>query len=288
MEFQENVPIGRKTTMRIGGEARFYGEIKQREDCEQAFAFAAEKNLPLIVLGGGSNTVFADGTIESVVVRPKADAMAIDGTTVTLQSGKNLAMLVNELAKDGLDLSALTGIPGCIGGAVIGNAGQGPTGIWLDTYVQQVTACTKDGWQEMTKDDCEFGYRESIFKKRGEPVLIWEVVLQVPQKDASEIQAEIEQLLQKRLDTQPHVKTAGSCFKAVGDVPAWKLIDAAGLRGTRIGDVHVSEKHANFLLNDGEGKFEDAVALVKKIEGTITEPLDVEMRFVGNDGNLVF
>lgn len=284
MDFQEHIPVGRKTTMRIGGEARFYGEIVHKEDCKQAFAFAAEKSLPLIVLGGGSNMIFADGIVNAVVVRVKAAETIIAGPTVTLQSGKNLAMLLNELAQEGLDLSALTGIPGSIGGAIIGNAGQGPKGIWIDSFVQEVTVYTNDGWQTLTKEECAFGYRESVFKQKGEPVLIWEVVLEVPQNEPAEIQAEIQRLLQKRIETQPHVKTAGSCFKAIGDVPAWKLIDAAGLRGTKMGNVVVSEKHANFLLNDGDAKFDDAVALVQKIKATVAKPLEVEMRFVQPDG----
>lgn len=288
MDFQENVPIGRKTTMRIGGNAKYYAEIRTKEECEAAFQFATQKQLPVVVFGGGSNTVFANGTIDAVVMRPKADAVTKKGSTVTVEAGKNLAMLVNELAKEGLDLSALTGIPGCIGGAIFGNAGQGPSGIWIDAYVQQVTAYTKNGWQDYTRNDCTFGYRDSLFKQMAEPICIWEIVLEVPKGDANEIEANIQRLLQKRLETQPHVKTAGSCFKAVGDVPAWKLIDAVGFRGTRIGDVHVSEKHANFLLNDGAGTFSDALALVQKIEGSVTETLDIEMRFIQNDGSLAF
>ena len=288
MEYSEHVPIGQKTTMRIGGQARYYIELEQAKDCEQAFAFATEHHLPLLVLGGGSNTIFADGTIEAVVVRPKANAVDVQDNIVTVQSGKNLAMLINELAKEGLDLSALTGIPGSIGGAVFGNAGQGPGGIWLDTFVQNVTAYTANGWQEYSVADCAFGYRTSVFKQQNMPSIVWSVQLRVPKKDPAAIKENIQALLQRRLDTQPHVKTAGSCFKAIGNTPAWQLIDTAGLRSARIGDVHVSEKHANFLLNDGKGTFADAVALVQKIEDSLTEALEVEMRFVQTDGSTAF
>lgn len=110
----------------------------------------------------------------------------------------------------------------------------------------------------------------------------------IPKGDPSVIKAEIERLLQKRIETQPHAKTAGSCFKAVGDTPAWQLIDAAGLRDTVSGGVHISEKHANFLINDGEGSFHDAVNVVRTIEEGIGEGLQVEMRFVKEDGTLEF
>ena len=97
---------------------------------------------------------------------------------------------------------------------------------------------------------------------------------------------EVERLLQQRIKTQPHMKTAGSCFKAVGSTPAWKLIDAAGLRGRQQGGVSVSEKHANFLINEGEATFEDAVSMVKHVRTHVNDPLEVEMRFYDTDGKL--
>jgi len=91
--------------------------------------------------------------------------------------------------------------------------------------------------------------------------------LNVATAPAAEVQVKIEALLKRRIETQPHVKTAGSCFKAVGETPAWKLIDAAGLRGYSVGDVAIAEKHANFLLNAGKATFDDTVTLVKNVKG---------------------
>ena len=288
MQIQELVAVGSKTTMRIGGQARYYAEIATKEDAEEALRFSKEKNIPLIILGSGSNTVFADGVIEALVVRIKADKTSVEGNQIRVEAGKNLAMLINELAKQNLDLSALTGIPGTLGGAVFGNAGQGQKGIWIEYYVKDVTALIDGRWQTLPKAACEFKYRESVFKHMKEPLILWEVVLEVPTRDRALVEAEVKVLLQKRIETQPHIKTAGSCFKAVGDTPAWKLIDAAGLRGTKIGDVQIAEKHANFLLNIGKANYEDAKAIVKKVKKTITEPLDVEMRFIEPDGSLAF
>ncbi|OGJ55583.1 UDP-N-acetylenolpyruvoylglucosamine reductase [Candidatus Peribacteria bacterium RIFCSPHIGHO2_01_FULL_51_35] len=288
MQIQELVAVGSKTTMRIGGQARYYAEIATKEDAEEALRFSKEKNIPLIILGSGSNTVFADGVIEALVVRIKADKTSVEGNQIRVEAGKNLAMLINELAKQNLDLSALTGIPGTLGGAVFGNAGQGQKGIWIEYYVKDVTALIDGRWQTLPKAACEFKYRESVFKHMKEPLILWEVILEVPTRDRALVEAEVKVLLQKRIETQPHIKTAGSCFKAVGDTPAWKLIDAAGLRGTKIGDVQIAEKHANFLLNIGKANYEDAKAIVKKVKKTITEPLDVEMRFIEPDGSLAF
>ena len=287
MQIQEHVPLAPKTTMRIGGEARFFAEPTTKEELEELVAFAKEKGLPLITLGGGSNTIFANGVIEAVVMRLKTDEVSVDGNNVIVQSGKLLPVLINDLAEKGLDLSPLTGIPGTIGGAIIGNAGQGPDGIWFDRFIEAVIAFVDGEWKTFTKDDCEFSYRNSIFKKMDVTFIIWEVVLDVPHEDSQKIKTTIEELLNKRIETQPHKKTSGSCFLASNDVPAWKLIDAAGLRGEKSGDAHISEKHANFLINEGNATFDDVTSLIEKIRGTVEEPLEVEMRIVNSNGTLL-
>lgn len=288
MDIQENVSLKGKTTMRIGGSAAYYCELQSKEDVTAAQAFAAEKNIPMILLGGGANTIFADGTINALVARISAADVQVDDATVTVEAGKNLPQLINELAEQGLDLSALTGILGTVGGAVFGNAGQGPKGIWIDTYIESVDIFMDDEWKTFFNVECGFSYRESIFKRISPAPIIWSVTLNVPQKDPAEIKAEIEKLLQKRIDTQPHVKTAGSCFKAVGGQPAWQLIDEAGLRDTAAGGIHISPKHANFLINDGEGTFNDAVEVVETVQRGTPDDLEVEMRFVKEDGSLAF
>ena len=287
MEIRELAPVGTKTTMRIGGRARFYAEPASRADVEEANAFAASKGVPLIVLGGGSNTIFADEAVEALVIRLKHDATAVEAGRVRVGAGKILALLLNELAERDLDLSALTGIPGTVGGALFGNAGQGPGGVWIDRFVREVTAYVGGEWKTFTPEECRFRYRESAFKEIAGPVILWEAVLEVPLRPAAEIQAEIARLLQKRLETQPHLKTAGSCFKALPDgTPAWKLIEAAGLRGLQVGGVQVSEKHCNFLLNTGTATFADAVEMTRVIREKIPRIAGIEMRFYGRDGRL--
>lgn len=288
MEMKELVALGGKTTMRIGGQARWYGEITAKEDCEQAVAFAKEKRLPLILLGGGSNTLFADGVIDAVVVRMKAAETAVDGNDVTVKGGVILGSLINELAERNLDLSALTGIPGTVGGAIVGNAGQGPKGVWIDSFTVSVTAFVNGAWKTFSKQECAFAYRESAFKHMSAVPIVWEATLRVPSRPAGEVRAEVERLIQKRIETQPHLRTAGSCFKAVGGTPAWQLLDAAGLRGKKFGGVEIAQKHANFLLNDGTATYADAVAAVEAAKTAVPDALEVEMRFIEQDGSLRF
>jgi len=287
MNVQEHISLKGKTTMRIGGTAHYYAELASKQDIEEAARFTSEHKVPLVVLGGGANTIFANGEIEALVVRITANTVQISKSHVTAEAGKNLAMLVNELAEKNLDLSPLTGIPGSVGGAVFGNAGQGPTSTWIGSFVDSVTVYVDGKWREFSRKECDFGYRDSVFKRLKAPV-IWSAALSVPTRPVAEIKAEIEHLLQKRFKTQPHTKTAGSCFKAAGNLPAWKLIDAAGLRGLKIGGVEVSDRHANFLLNTGEATFEDATAIVWKIRNAVKQPLDVEMRFIQNNGSTLF
>lgn len=297
MQIQENVPLASKTSMRIGGDARWFAELKTTQDSEEAWKFAREKGIPMIVLGSGSNTIFADGTIEAIVVHIGANSIEASGNTVRVEAGVALAAVVTQLAKRGLDLSPLTGIPGTVGGAIFGNAGQGPQGLWLDHYVQTVTIFSEGEWKTLSREECNFSYRESIFKhwptqnsklKTHDSPIIWKTTLRVPSRAAAEIEQDIGAFLKKRTIAQPRLRTAGSCFTALSDgTPAWKLIEATGLKGSKIGDVQVSEQHANFLINTGSATFEDFCKTVKRIRESVAQPLHLEMRLFGKDGRIV-
>jgi UDP-N-acetylmuramate dehydrogenase len=291
LQLQSQVSLKSKTTMHIGGTARYFGELKTKQDVTDACAFSQAKKIPMFVLGAGSNTIFADGEINALIVQIKSDHYLTEGNSVNVGAGMNLATLVAKLADAGLDLSPLTGIPGTVGGAIFGNAGQGPTGVWIDSFVESVTVFEDGVWKNLTKAECGFGYRESNLKRtagrdvsRGASI-IWEATLNVPSAEPAKIKMTIEEMLKKRAAAQIAARTAGSCFKAAGDIPAWKLIDAAGLRGLTIGGVQISPKHANFLVNaENKGTFADAIKIVEQVKKTITVPLEVEMRFVGEDG----
>jgi UDP-N-acetylmuramate dehydrogenase len=289
MDIREHEPLGPKTTMRIGGTARFYGEVKTKEDAEFAYRFSVQHAIPLIVLGGGSNTIFANEEIDAIVVRIKNDDTEwLEDGKVRVKSGKILASLIMEAAERGLDLSVLMGIPGTIGGALFGNAGQGHGGIWLNSFAQEITYFADGQWHTKTPDECAFAYRESAFKHEGKSIILWETILKVPEGKPEEIKAEIERLINKRIQTQPHLKTAGSCFKSLPDgTPAWKLIEAAGLRGHTVGGIQVSEKHANFLLNIGGGTFQDALEITKQIKEKVPQIAEVEMRFYDKNGSII-
>ncbi len=286
MTIQELIPLGPKTTMKIGGKARWFAELKTKEDVEDAWKFSREKNVPLLVLGGGANTVFADGTIEALVVKVISDNIAIKGNDVTAAAGCILATLLNRCAEANLDLSALTGIPGTLGGALMGNAGQGPQGVWLDSFVVSVTALVNGQWQTFAREECNFRYRESGFKTMPD-VILWEARLSLPSRPTAEVKEAINLALKKRLEIQPYRFTAGSCFKAVDGTPAWKLIDKAGLRGFHVGGVQISDRHANFLINTGTGTFVDLLQLIAATREKVPQLQGIEMRLVGENGKVI-
>jgi len=295
MHILERVSLRPKTTMRIGGTARYFAELETKEDVEEAWAFSRTKNIPLFVLGAGSNTIFADGNINALIVQIRHDQMFIEGDRVKVDAGANLATLVAKLAEAGFDVSPLAGIPGTVGGAIFGNAGQGPTGVWIDSFVDSVTVFVNREWRTIPRSKCGFDYRHSEFKNgqwtmdNGQllTTIIWEACFKIPAGDSAVIKATIDAMLKKRAEAQVAVRTAGSCFKAAGDTPAWKLIDAAGLRGCTVGGIQISPKHANFLVNpEGKGTFADAVTIVEQVKKNIETPLEVEMRFVDVNGAL--
>ena len=287
MEVFENISLAPKTTMRIGGSARYFAELKTKEDVETAWKFRTEKNLPLVILGAGSNTVFPDEGVEALVVHINNNSSENNGDKIRVGSGKFLATFISEMAGQGLDLSALAGIPGTVGGAVFGNAGQGPKGIWIDSFLTGVEVFQDGKWKTFLKFECGFGYRESRFKILPETI-IWEAVFSPPKREPREIEKEIKKLLNHRKETQLFGRTAGSCFKGLSDgTPAWKLIDAAGLRGYKSGGVQISKKHANFLLNfEGKGTYEDAVSIVDKVRTSVPGLKEVEMRFFEKNGKV--
>ncbi|MBI5156027.1 FAD-binding protein [Candidatus Peregrinibacteria bacterium] len=229
-----------------------------------------------------------------MVVRVLADRLTIEPMansqqpmSLTVEAGKILATLINECAANNLDLSPLAGIPGTVGGAIVGNAGQGAKGIWIGTYVDHVTVLLGGEWRTYPVGACGFRYRDSVFKMLP-GCIVWEAVLTPPPRPKVEVLTEVEHLLKKRFETQIHGKTAGSCFKSLPDgTSAWQLIDAAGLRGLRCGDVQISEKHANFLLNAGTGTFRDVLSVIGTVREKEPRLAEIEMRLYGKDGCIV-
>jgi UDP-N-acetylmuramate dehydrogenase len=269
-----NQPLAPYTTWRIGGPAEVLARPADRGDLGVLVRWAAHGRVPWRVLGNGSNVLVRDEGVRGVVVslRRVLDDLGVEGTTLHAGAGASLPAASKLAAARGLEgLEFGAGIPGTIGGAMVMNAG------WhefeIGNVVREVEFLEADGsTRTFDQSECGFGYRHSAFRSR--PGVVLGAVLELRAGVPAEVLSRLESFAAARRQHQPtDVPSCGSVFlKPSGDF-AGRLIDAAGLKGLRIGGVEVSTKHANFFVNVGDGRCSDALALVERVER------EVESRF---------
>jgi UDP-N-acetylmuramate dehydrogenase len=245
-----------------------------REDLVAVVRWAARCRVPWRILGNGSNLLVRDEGVRGVVIslRRVLDDFGVEGLTLRAGAGASLPAASKLAASRGLEgLEFGAGIPGTIGGAVVMNAG------WhefeIGNVVHEVELLEADGnTKSFARAECGFGYRTSAFRTR--PGVVLGAVLELRASDSAEVLSRLEAFAASRREHQPtDVPSCGSVFlKPPGDF-AGRLIDAAGLKGLRIGGIEVSGKHANFFVNVGGGRCVDALALVERVER------EVEARF---------
>ncbi len=303
---KKDVSLSRYTTFHIGGNAKYFIEAGSKEEVERAIIIAKDNDLPFLVLGNGSNILVSDDGYDGLVIKMSGRKIASGGEIVIAESGVLLPSLVLFCAKSGLaGLEWASGIPGTVGGAVRGNAGAFGESM-ADSIVEVIVIDAGTGKvSTMRNDECEFGYRESLFKRYPELVVV-EAKMKFSKDDPEEVQAKANQYLDYRKERHPREPSAGSVFKApeLSDekraemferfpeieklgiiVPAAFLIDKCGLKGKRLGDAMVSDLHANFVINVGEAKAEDVKRLISLIKEKVKEEfgvsLEEEIQYVG-------
>jgi UDP-N-acetylmuramate dehydrogenase len=267
-------PLAAHTTWRIGGPADLLVEPASREDLCAAIRWAAERGVPWRILGNGSNLLVPDEGVRGLVVRVRRvlDAVRVEGGRVEAGAGASLPAVSKLCASRGLQgLEFGAGIPGTVGGAVVMNAG------WhefeIGSVVRSVEFLEPDGASRtFDKEACGFGYRRSAF--RGRPGVVLGAVLELVPGDRIAVESRLEGFASSRKANQPTERpSCGSVFlKPAGDF-AGRLIEAAGLKGMRVGGVEVSRKHANFFVNVGNATCSDVLQLVERVER------EVESRF---------
>jgi UDP-N-acetylmuramate dehydrogenase len=307
LKIKEKIPLKEYTTFKIGGPARYFFVAKSKKDLKNAILWAKKKKLLFFILGGGSNVLFSDKGFNGLVIKNQNTQYEIRNTKIVAEAGVPLQKLVLETAKKGLSgLENLAGIPGTLGGAIWGNAGA--FGREIGDLVEEVKVLEVKGSRLKVKrlknKECEFGYRESIFKRR-ENWIILETILKLKRGKKKEIEEKIKKILKLRKEKQPlGFPSAGSVFKNVpvekvpkeirekfkeeikdGFLPAGVLIEAAGLKGFQIEGAKISEKHANFILNVGKAKASDVKELMEKIKKEVKKKfkiqLEEEIKLVG-------
>ncbi len=286
ISFTENESMKKHTTFKTGGNADFWVMPKSIDEVKSIFSFCKENSIPLTLFGKGSNVVVSDNGIEGVVLSTALlDKIELtDSTTVFSQAGAVLTNLCLFALKNELSgLEFAYGIPGSVGGAVFMNAGA--YGGEIKDSIISATVLTKDGEiKTISKNDMRLGYRTSIFKTDSSVVLSAEFSLS--KAEPTEIKAKMDDFMQRRRQKQPlEFGSAGSTFKRPEGYFAGALIEDANLKGYMVGDAQVSEKHAGFVINKGNAKSADVLALIKHIQNTVFKKsgvhLEPEVIFIG-------
>ncbi len=276
------------TSFKIGGPADCLIKIDNTEDLKEVLNLAQEKQIPLTILGNGSNVLISDKGIEGITLIIKIEKLEIeengDKIKVTVGAGeKNAKIARTFLNQDISGFEEISGIPGTIGGAIRMNAGA--HGKEMKDIVKKVKAISYNGEQkEFTNEEMKFEYRRSMLK--DEKYIVTEVELELTKGKKEEIQAKMEEYKTFRKEKQPiEYPSAGSTFKRGEDFITAKLIDEAGLKGYSVGDAEVSTKHAGFVINKGNATSEDVLKLVKYVQEKVYEKfskkIELEVEIIG-------
>lgn len=278
-----NEPLAEYTSMKVGGPVDYYLEPADKQDLVAIVNYFREQNFPFMVIGRGSNILVSDDGVRGAAINLEAglSSVAHDGQTVVAESGARLTKLVDYCIQRGLaGLEWAAGIPGSVGGAVMMNAGA--HGGQISDHLVDVEVLRQGSLQTIPKQEAEFAYRSSGFQKD----VILAVRFLLPAGEKEELMKKKSELIKRRNETQPlSLPNSGSMFKNPAGSFAAKLIEQAGLKGKRVGNAQISEKHANFIVNHGGAKAADVVTLLELVRRTVYQNtgilLEPEVKFVG-------
>lgn len=261
-----NEPMSKHTSFKIGGPAEIFIKVNEIKDLQSVLKISKENNIPITVIGNGSNVLVSDEGIKGIVVKIELEKLEIEEDGILkVGSGVKLAFLAQKCLKEELEgFEFASGIPGTIGGAIRMNAGA--HGSEMKDIVKNITYMTRDGnIQIISNEEAKFEYRNSIFSQND--YIILEAEIQLRKGNPEEIKSKIDEYAKYRKEKQPiEYPSAGSTFKRGNDFITAKLIDECGLKGYQIGGAQVSEKHAGFIINKGSATAEDVKKLMKYVE----------------------
>lgn len=278
-----NELLARHTTLRIGGGADYFLRVNSREELIEAVGWANAQHLDIFILGNGSNILVSDAGIRGLVIENHADAVQELSSAkparmrLSVESGASLPGLGNRLARQGWGgLEWAIGVPATVGAAIVTNAGA-HGGEMGDSIVRVETLDMRGEKRWWTHAELGFKYRTSIFKEHPNEYVVLMAELEMVQVDAAQCIARMNRYSEHRRKTQPTEPSVGSMFKNPPGDYAGKLIDAAGLKGTRVGNVQVSQIHANFFVNLGGASSKDVMELIELVKNKVLEKFAVEL-----------
>ncbi len=301
--FKKNEPLAKHTYFLLGGPADLFAVANSTEELVEQAKYAADNNIPYLVLGGGSNVLVTDAGFRGLVIKNRSSQIMLKGFTgkavkgkvdlkevvVQADSGVPANQLIRYCIDEGLSgLEDFLGLPGTVGGAIYNNSHH--LGKLIGDLVVEVTALNKNGEIiTLHPQDLKFSYDYSIFHNSQDTILT--ASFQLKRGDKDKIWESGNAAVKRRASTQPLGKPSSGCiFKNVSQADALRLgtpnhtcsagylIDKAGLKGTRVGGAVVSEVHANFITNDGTATSKDVLKLIKLIKKKVKAKYGVDLQ----------
>lgn len=281
-------PMKKHTSFKIGGPVDILVVPGNTEEILKSIKICKDQNIDYMIIGNGSNLLVKDKGIRGVIIKiaDNFKNIEIDKDKIIVEAGALLSTISKKALKSSLSgFEFAGGIPGTIGGAVTMNAGA--YGGEMKDVVEMVKCIDKDGNViNLSNEDMHFAYRKSRVEE--EHLIVLEVVLKLKKSSYDEIKIEMDQLNKKRTTKQPiNLPSGGSTFKRPTGYYAAKLIEDAGLKGTKYGDAQVSDKHAGFIVNLGGATSHDVLSLVSLVKNTVVDKfgveLETEVKIIGED-----
>jgi len=297
---KESEPLSRYTSTRIGGPAEFLVTAESADQLAEMVRTAWHFGLKTFVMGSGSNILVSDSGVRGMVVVNRAQGIefreAGEPLTVRAESGALFGSVARQCVERGwAGLEWAVPVPGTVGGAVYGNAGahHGETG----RHLRMAEILQPDGMvRTWTREELAFGYRSSALKRHGldqtngrvPSNVLLAAEFELTRSDSGKLQAKVDEFIARRKRTQPPGASMGSVFKNPPGDHAGRLLEAAGLKGRRIGNAEISPQHANFVINLGGARASDVFALIHLAHDGVKETsgvdLELEVELVGEWG----
>lgn len=276
-DIEENVSFHKLTTLKVGGTAR-YVIYPNNEFClESIIDICKDEGIRYKMFGNGSNILCSDDFYDGVIIKLSRyfNKVYYNDYEVTAQAGCSVINLAYEAMKKGMSgLEFASGIPGTLGGCVFMNAGAYKSS--MSDIITEVQVYRNETTEWISVDECEFGYRTSVFQK--EPWIITAVKMVLKPGKREEIEELMKDRQQRRFATQPlEYPSAGSVFRNPENGFSWQYIDKIGYRGMKYGDACVSQKHSNFIVNEGKATASDINRLINDIQSKVKENYDVDL-----------
>jgi UDP-N-acetylenolpyruvoylglucosamine reductase len=271
-------PLAKRTTLRVGGPADFYIEPADENDLAAVLKFCGAQEMPIFILGRGSNLLVRDGGFRGVVIclsQPAFGQIEITSEKMRCGAGAKLKNVAVEARRNGLSgVEFLEGIPGSVGGALRMNAGA--MGGQTFDAVESVRVMDWDGnIHELLPQEMNVTYRSSAVLKNH---VALGAVFKCKISTREEIEKRMKSFSEKRWESQPAAPSAGCIFKNPAAIPAGKLVDELGLKGTRVGGAVVSAEHGNFIINDGKATARNVLDLIEVLKAKAKAARGIELQ----------